>query len=48
MEPFMFSFVHNFEKIVGQAITSRLRELKTIEEMPIACLLYTSPSPRDS
>ena len=32
----MFSFVHNFEKIVGQAITSRLRELKTIEEMPIA------------
>jgi len=36
MEPFMFSFVHNFEKIVGQAITSKLRELKTIEEMPIA------------
>ena len=36
MEPFMFSFVHNFEKLVGQAITSRLRELKTIEELPIA------------
>ena len=36
MEPFMFSFVHNFEKLVGQAITARLRELKTIEEMPIA------------
>jgi len=36
MEPFMFSFVHNFEKIVGQSITSKLRELKTIEEMPIA------------
>ena len=36
MEPFMFSFVHNFEKLVGQTITSRLRELKTIEEMPIA------------
>jgi|TARA_R110000765_G_scaffold45632_7_gene94309 phosphate starvation-inducible PhoH-like protein len=36
MEPFMFSFVHNFEKIVGQSITSRLRELKTIEELPIA------------
>ena len=36
MEPFMFSFVHNFEKLVGQAITQRLRELKTIEEMPIA------------
>ena len=32
----MFSFVHNFEKLVGQSITSRLRELKTIEEMPIA------------
>ena len=36
MEPFMFSFVHNFEKLVGQTITSRLRELKTIEELPIA------------
>ena len=36
MEPIMFSFVHNFEKLVGQSITSRLRELKTIEEMPIA------------
>ena len=36
MEPFMFSFVHNFEKLVGQSITSKLRELKTIEEMPIA------------
>jgi len=36
MEPFMFSFVHNFEKIVGQSITSKLRELKTIEELPIA------------
>ena len=36
MEPFMVSFVHNFEKLVGQSITSKLRELKTIEEMPIA------------
>ena len=36
MEPFMFSFVHNFEKIVGQYVTGKLRELKTIEEMPIA------------
>ena len=36
MEPFMFSFIHNFEKLVGQSITSKLRELKTIEEMPIA------------
>jgi len=36
MEPFMFSFVHNFEKLVGQSITSKLRELKTIEELPIA------------
>ena len=32
----MFSFVHNFEKIVGQTITAKLRELKIIEEMPIA------------
>ncbi len=29
MEPFMFSFVHNFEKLVGQTITSNFRELKT-------------------
>lgn len=36
MEPFMFSFIHNFEKLIGQSITSKLRELKTIEEMPIA------------
>ena len=36
MEPFMFSFVHNFEKLVGQTITAKLRELKTIEELPIA------------
>ena len=36
MEPFMFSFIHNFEKIVGQTITAKLRELKIIEEMPIA------------
>lgn len=36
MEPFMFSFIHNFEKIVGQYVTNKLRELKTIEEMPIA------------
>ena len=36
LEPFMFSFIHNFEKMVGQAITSKLRELKVIEEMPIA------------
>lgn len=36
MEPFMFSFVHNFEKVVGQYVTNQLRELKTIEEMPIA------------
>ena len=32
LEPFMFSFIHNFEKMVGQAITSKLRELKVIEE----------------
>ena len=32
----MFSFIHNFEKIVGQTITAKLRELKIIEEMPIA------------
>ena len=36
LEPFMFSFIHNFEKMVGQTITSKLRELKVIEEMPIA------------
>lgn len=38
MEPFVFSFIHNFEKIVGRSITSTLRANKSIEVMPIAYL----------
>ena len=36
MEPFMYSFMHNFEKIVGKYNTQTLREQGMIEEMPIA------------
>lgn len=36
MEPFMYSFMHNFEKIIGRYNTQVLRENGLIEEMPIA------------
>jgi len=36
MEPFMYSFMHNFEKIAGRYNTQCLREAGMIEEMPIA------------
>ena len=36
MEPFMYSFMHNFEKIIGRYNTQTLRENGLIEEMPIA------------
>lgn len=36
MEPFMYSFMHNFEKIIGRYNTQVLREDGLIEEMPIA------------
>jgi phosphate starvation-inducible PhoH-like protein len=38
MEPFVYSFIHNFEKIVGRAIIKDLRENGSIEIMPIAFL----------
>jgi phosphate starvation-inducible PhoH-like protein len=38
MEPYVFSFVHNFEKIVGRSIIQSLRANKSIEVMPIAYL----------
>jgi phosphate starvation-inducible PhoH-like protein len=36
MEPFMFSFLHNFEKIVGTDALSNLRANNIIQELPIA------------
>jgi|688.fasta_scaffold446227_2 phosphate starvation-inducible PhoH-like protein len=36
MEPFVYSFIHNFEKIVGRTITKALRDNGSIEVMPIA------------
>jgi phosphate starvation-inducible PhoH-like protein len=38
MEPFIYSFIHNFEKIVGRSIIQSLRGNKSIEIMPIAYL----------
>lgn len=36
MEPFMFSFMHNFEKVIGKYNVEILRANNMIEEMPIA------------
>jgi phosphate starvation-inducible PhoH-like protein len=36
MEPFMYSFLHNFEKIIGRSNVEALRAAGMIEEMPIA------------
>ena len=36
MEPFMYSFLHNFEKVVGRYNVELLRASNMIEEMPIA------------
>ena len=38
MEPFMFSFFHNIEKIIGKDILSKMREIGAIEVLPIAYL----------
>ena len=38
MEPFVYSFIHNFEKITNRALISSLRSSGTIEVMPIAYL----------
>jgi phosphate starvation-inducible PhoH-like protein len=36
MEPFMYSFMHNFEKVIGKHSVELLRANNMIEEMPIA------------
>ncbi len=36
MEPFMYSFLHNFEKVIGRHNVEVLRANNMIEEMPIA------------
>ena len=36
MEPFMYSFMHNFEKVIGRHNLEILRANNMIEEMPIA------------
>lgn len=38
MEPYVFSFIHNFEKLVGRGTVQTLRANKSIEVMPIAFL----------
>ena len=36
LEPYMISFVDNFEKIIGESLTRKLRELKLIQIQPLA------------
>jgi phosphate starvation-inducible protein PhoH len=36
MRPFMYSFIHNFEKIIGKANVNSLKGAGMIEELPIA------------
>lgn len=36
MKPFMYSFIHNFEKIIGSQKTEALKMAGMIEELPIA------------
>jgi phosphate starvation-inducible PhoH-like protein len=36
MEPFMYSFMHNFEKVIGKYNVEALRNAGMIEELPIA------------
>ena len=38
MEPFVYSFIHNFEKIVGRSVINGLKADGTIQIMPIAYL----------
>ena len=38
LEPFMFSFMNNFEKIIGKSLTRLLKENDYIEYLPIAYL----------
>lgn len=36
MEPFIYSFIHNFEKLIGKFNVDQLRQQNLIEELPIA------------
>jgi len=36
MEPFMYSFIHNFAKIIGKGNVDKMKEFGLIEELPIA------------
>ena len=36
LDPYMISFVDNFEKIIGESLTKKLRELKLIQIQPLA------------
>lgn len=36
MEPFIYSFIKNFEKIIGSDLTNKLKDEKIIEVLPIA------------
>lgn len=36
MEPYVYSFIHNFQKIVGEYTVSQLREGNYIQELPLA------------
>ena len=36
LEPFMISFIDNFEKIIGETLTKKLRELGIIQVQPLA------------
>jgi phosphate starvation-inducible PhoH-like protein len=38
MEPFIYSFISNFDKLIGKENTSKLRELNYIETLPISYL----------
>jgi len=38
LEPFMFSFMNNFEKLIGKTLTQQLKENGHIEYLPIAYL----------
>jgi phosphate starvation-inducible PhoH-like protein len=36
MEPFMYSFIHNFEKLIGPTLVSQLQSHNIIQALPIA------------
>lgn len=36
MEPFVYSFIHNFEKLVPRSVVSKLRETRAIQVLPLA------------